>query len=63
MEVEMDRDSSVALVTGSSRNIGRAIALRLTNEGFRVVIHGKENKSAECNDSDIYEMTFILLAR
>jgi NAD(P)-dependent dehydrogenase (short-subunit alcohol dehydrogenase family) len=30
----------VALVTGSSRGIGRGIALRLAREGMKVVIHG-----------------------
>ena len=29
-----------ALVTGSSRGIGRAIALRLARDGFRVILHG-----------------------
>jgi len=31
----------VAIVTGSSRGIGRATALRLAAEGARVVVHGK----------------------
>ena len=30
----------VALVTGSSRGVGKGIALRLAREGMRVVIHG-----------------------
>ena len=29
-----------AFITGSSRGIGRAIALRLASEGFRVILHG-----------------------
>ena len=29
-----------AFITGSSRGIGRAIALRLARDGFRVILHG-----------------------
>ena len=34
-----------AIVTGSSRGIGRAIALALAKEGFNVVINGKNKKN------------------
>lgn len=34
----------VALVTGSSKGIGKGIALRLAREGMRVIIHGLDNE-------------------
>jgi len=34
------------LVTGSSRGIGRAIAIKLAKDGFEVVIHCRSNRSA-----------------
>lgn len=32
-----------ALVTGSSRGIGRSIAVRLAKDGFKVFVHGAGN--------------------
>lgn len=32
-----------ALVTGSSRGIGRAIAIRLAQDGYNVIVHGARN--------------------
>lgn len=38
--------SPVALVTGSSRGIGRQIAIQLAARGARVVLHCRENRTA-----------------
>ncbi len=42
----MDFTGKVAVVTGSSRGIGRAIALRLAREGAQVVVNCRDNEAA-----------------
>jgi 3-oxoacyl-[acyl-carrier protein] reductase len=42
----MNTELRTVLVTGSSRGIGRAIALRLARDGFAIVVHGRSAGAA-----------------
>ena len=39
-------EGQIALVTGSSRGIGRAIALHLAREGAKVILHYRHDREA-----------------
>jgi 3-oxoacyl-[acyl-carrier protein] reductase len=43
----------VALVTGSSRGIGRAVAHALDAEGYRLVLHGRDQGSAKATAEEL----------
>lgn len=50
----MNSASSTILVTGASSGIGRAIALRLSRDGFRIVAHyGKNKEGGETTRDEI----------
>lgn len=44
----METERKTAFITGGSRGIGRAIAVRLAKDGFNIVVnYSKSDKSAE----------------
>jgi 3-oxoacyl-[acyl-carrier protein] reductase len=52
----------VALVTGSSRNIGAGIALRLGREGMRVVVNGRTPETVEATAAELRALGVDALA-
>lgn len=53
MENEMPEDFGTAIVTGASRGIGRAIALRLAEGGANVLVHGTSEARLEALAEEI----------
>jgi len=51
--MDLKLNQKVALITGSNRGTGKAIASTLAREGARVILHGFEQKAAEAAAEEI----------
>ena len=48
----MELEGKVARVTGSSRGIGKTIALELARNGCKVIVHGSRDSDALCRSCE-----------
>jgi 3-oxoacyl-[acyl-carrier protein] reductase len=58
--MDLGIDGKVALVTGASQGIGRAIAAELAGEGVRVAISSRSREKIDATASDIGATGFVL---
>ena len=55
-------DGKVAIITGSSKGIGRAIAIALAKKNVKVVLNGRSKESLENTAKELRDEGFEILS-
>lgn len=59
--MKMNLEGKLALVTGSTKGIGKAIAIELAKEGMNVIINGRQKETVDEIVAEIKKIILILI--